>query len=180
MTEHMFVINPFSIKYNSEKYSSYNAFFEKHCLWYEKGELSNILSWLQDGMYDNKYRKSNLINMFALVNNMTNDFYVSCHQGGSSNSKRWSITKDLNRYLNKCIDEKFITWKEKTSLQYRLKEVHKHIGRGARFGRVTNDILCQYTLEQMLIDCCYYVGRHIYENEPIFATKVIEEKLAYF
>lgn len=176
MTYSKYTTHICSLDYRTHKSGCLIEFLKDHCLWHEKGELASMLSWIQDGMYHPKFKDTPLIEAFSLVNNMVYDYY----QNGGGNSYRWAISKDFQKNLNKCIKLDYISWKEKTSLVFRLQDVHPHIGRGRSFGIVQNNLACKHALELLLIDTLYYVGRTIFPNENVYIQEKTKEKLIHF
>ena len=104
------------------------------------------------------------------------DFY----QNGGGNNYRWAITKPLEKVLEQCVRQKFITRKEKFSLMYRLKAVLRNVGKGRNFGRPISEQRCRYRIEQLFIDATYYFGRVAFPNNDLFITEITQKKLANF
>jgi hypothetical protein len=110
------------------------------------------------------------VEMLRLVCNMHYDAY----NNGGGNSGRWSISQKFKKAIRQSkLDKEVIL-----SLEQRLSDVFKEVGRGRNFGWIPdyNTSNAFHAIELLLTDVVYYAGMHFFPEDVILLDETIKNK----
>lgn len=168
----MIVSHPYSLKCDFDK-SCLSDFLKENNLWYSKHPLTEVYRNISN--IPNSDDKP-LISCFNLASNMLYDFY---NNGGGNNSQ-WTISKKIDRLLNKAITAKHINSDIKYSIKKRLSNIFEYTGKGRNFSRPNNELYCRYKLEQFYVDIVYYCGLVYCPDSSVYQKAKLQKKIDVF